>query len=351
MASKFLTLLSLLVLAASCLAGVTTYSYTPYATYQHYPAASVTTYSSPAAQQYVYQQAAPAYYQQSPVYTRSYVSSAPVVAAAPTARTVAAAPAVYHNSPFVTKAYVASAPIVKTVTAAAPATYVAGAAPVVTKTVVAGAAPAAIVKQVEIESEPQYDFEYGVHDSLTGDIKSQRESRSGGNVAGSYSVVDADGYKRTVTYTADDLNGFNAVVQREPIVARAAVVAAPAATLVQPVQQVVAAQAVVPVHQQHIQYLPQQQHQIAVAQPAEQQPEQPSVEPVPVEYPEQQSEFVQQQQQHQQQHIQSQYPQGQDFPPYQQQHAEGDDSDVVDLRATNNAAPSKVNSPAPAAKA
>ncbi|XP_055854321.1 uncharacterized protein LOC129918038 [Episyrphus balteatus] len=63
----------------------------------------------------------------------------------------------------------------------------------------------------------KYDFSYGVHDSLTGDIKSQIESREGGIVQGSYSLIDADGYKRTVTYTSDDVNGFNAVVQREPL--------------------------------------------------------------------------------------------------------------------------------------
>ncbi|XP_055904223.1 cuticle protein [Eupeodes corollae] len=63
----------------------------------------------------------------------------------------------------------------------------------------------------------KYDFSYGVHDSLTGDIKSQIESREGGLVQGSYSLIDADGYKRTVTYSSDDVNGFNAVVQREPV--------------------------------------------------------------------------------------------------------------------------------------
>lgn len=42
---------------------------------------------------------------------------------------------------------------------------------------------------------------------------------------GSYSVVDPDGTKRTVDYTADPVNGFNAVVRKEPIGVAAPVVA------------------------------------------------------------------------------------------------------------------------------
>uniref|UniRef100_A0A182IZE3 Uncharacterized protein n=1 Tax=Anopheles atroparvus TaxID=41427 RepID=A0A182IZE3_ANOAO len=57
-----------------------------------------------------------------------------------------------------------------------------------------------------------------------------QESRSGDVVQGSYSVVDPDGTKRTVDYTADPHNGFNAVVHREPLTK--AVVAAPVATKV-----------------------------------------------------------------------------------------------------------------------
>lgn len=63
----------------------------------------------------------------------------------------------------------------------------------------------------------KYDFNYGVHDEHTGDIKSQTETRDGDVVQGSYSVIDPDGFKRTVTYTADEHNGFKAVVNREPI--------------------------------------------------------------------------------------------------------------------------------------
>nr|XP_022912694.1 cuticle protein 18.6-like [Onthophagus taurus] len=73
-------------------------------------------------------------------------------------------------------------------------------------------------QHVAYEDTPAaYDFEYGVNDPHTGDIKSQHESRRGDVVQGSYSVVDPDGTKRTVDYTADDHNGFNAVVRKEPI--------------------------------------------------------------------------------------------------------------------------------------
>lgn len=79
------------------------------------------------------------------------------------------------------------------------------------------AAAPAYVKHVEYEAPAAYDFSYSVHDEHTGDIKSQSESRKGDAVHGSYSLVDADGYQRTVEYTADDHNGFNAVVHREPL--------------------------------------------------------------------------------------------------------------------------------------
>ena len=75
----------------------------------------------------------------------------------------------------------------------------------------------ALVKHVEYEAPAHYDFSYSVHDEHTGDVKSQEESRKDDTVHGSYSLIDADGYKRTVEYTADDHNGFNAVVHREPL--------------------------------------------------------------------------------------------------------------------------------------
>nr|AYA49929.1 cuticular protein 112 [Leptinotarsa decemlineata] len=61
---------------------------------------------------------------------------------------------------------------------------------------------------------PKYEFNYGVADGHTGDHKSQHEVRDGDVVKGSYSVAEPDGTLRTVHYTADDHNGFNAVVSR-----------------------------------------------------------------------------------------------------------------------------------------
>lgn len=66
------------------------------------------------------------------------------------------------------------------------------------------------------DPHPQYKFEYSVHDGHTGDVKSQEEVREGDAVKGSYSLVEPDGSKRIVEYTADHENGFNAIVHREP---------------------------------------------------------------------------------------------------------------------------------------
>ncbi|CAI6348493.1 unnamed protein product [Macrosiphum euphorbiae] len=61
-----------------------------------------------------------------------------------------------------------------------------------------------------------YSFEYSVNDPHTYDVKSQHEYSDGnGYVKGSYSLLEADGSTRTVEYTADDYNGFNAVVKNE----------------------------------------------------------------------------------------------------------------------------------------
>jgi hypothetical protein len=64
------------------------------------------------------------------------------------------------------------------------------------------------------QSYPKYAYNYGVKDPHTGDVKNQWEDRDGDVVKGQYSLVEADGTVRTVTYTADDHNGFNAVVHK-----------------------------------------------------------------------------------------------------------------------------------------
>ncbi|XP_017030677.1 larval cuticle protein A2B [Drosophila kikkawai] len=88
---------------------------------------------------------------------------------------------------------------------------------------VAHAQPVLAKAAEEYDPHPQYKYAYDVQDSLSGDSKSQVEERDGDVVRGEYSLIDADGYKRTVQYTADPINGFNAVVNREPLVKAVAV--------------------------------------------------------------------------------------------------------------------------------
>ncbi|KAG7309208.1 hypothetical protein JYU34_005134 [Plutella xylostella] len=120
----------------------------------------------------------------------------------------------------------ASAPLYHSATPVYHSAPVAYAAPVAKYAV---AAPVAKVAVEEYDAHPQYSFAYDVQDGLTGDSKSQHESRDGDVVRGSYSVVDPDGTKRTVEYTADDHNGFNAVVHKEPLAVKVAPVAKVAA--------------------------------------------------------------------------------------------------------------------------
>ncbi|XP_055608831.1 larval cuticle protein A2B-like [Uranotaenia lowii] len=70
------------------------------------------------------------------------------------------------------------------------------------------------------DPNPQYSYSYAVADAVTGDNKSQQESRSGDVVTGSYSLIEPDGTQRVVEYTADPVNGFNAVVHRGAVAAK-----------------------------------------------------------------------------------------------------------------------------------
>ncbi|KAK7867082.1 hypothetical protein R5R35_004018 [Gryllus longicercus] len=81
----------------------------------------------------------------------------------------------------------------------------------------AAVVPQSVVESAEpFDANPQYTYAYSVNDGVTGDSKVQQETRSGDLVQGSYSLVDPDGTRRTVDYTADPVNGFNAVVSKEP---------------------------------------------------------------------------------------------------------------------------------------
>jgi len=81
------------------------------------------------------------------------------------------------------------------------------------------AAVAPLAKLEEFDAVPQYSFAYDVQDAVTGDSKAQYETRNGDIVQGSYSLIEADGTRRIVEYTADPINGFNAIVSREPATA------------------------------------------------------------------------------------------------------------------------------------
>ncbi|XP_061377762.1 cuticle protein 8-like [Danaus plexippus] len=118
---------------------------------------------------------------------------------------IAVAPVVHYSAAPV--AHYAAAPVAHY--AAAPVAHY-SATPVAHYS--APVAHAAYAAHEEIDSHPQYDFSYSVHDGHTGDNKSQHESRDGDAVHGEYSLVEADGSVRTVQYSADDHSGFNAVV-------------------------------------------------------------------------------------------------------------------------------------------
>ncbi|KAG6450319.1 cuticle protein 21 [Manduca sexta] len=156
--------------------------------------------------------AAPAY--AAPAYAApiAHAVAAPAYAAAPIAHAVAA-PAAYA-APAI--AHAVAAPIVKTVAA---------------------------VRAEPIDPNPAYSFSYGVADPSTGDHKDATETLQNGVVHGSYSLVEPDGHLRKVTYTADKINGFNAVVERTGASAHPVAPVAVAA----PVAKVIAAPAPVAV--------------------------------------------------------------------------------------------------------
>lgn len=68
-------------------------------------------------------------------------------------------------------------------------------------------------------------FSYGVNDPHTGDNKHAEETLVNGVVHGSYSLTEPDGTIRKVTYTADKVNGFNAVVEKAGVAHHVAPVA------------------------------------------------------------------------------------------------------------------------------
>jgi hypothetical protein len=73
------------------------------------------------------------------------------------------------------------------------------------------------IDEEEEYSEPQsYQFGFDVKDDEFTNYQNRKEVKEGNVIKGSYSVVDSDGFIRTVTYTADPKEGFKAQVVREP---------------------------------------------------------------------------------------------------------------------------------------
>ncbi|XP_063532069.1 uncharacterized protein LOC134742812, partial [Cydia strobilella] len=147
------------------------------------------------------------------------------------AHKLVAAPDAYHAAPAYVAYHAAPAPVTYH---AAPASIAYHAAPAA----VHYAAPVAkVVAHHEEEiAHPNYEYTYSVADGHTGDNKSQQETRDGDVVKGSYSFHEADGSIRTVEYTADDHNGFNAVVHNTaPTHAPAIIKAAPVLVKAAPV--------------------------------------------------------------------------------------------------------------------
>jgi hypothetical protein len=68
----------------------------------------------------------------------------------------------------------------------------------------------------DYDPNPSYQFGFDVKDDEFTNYQNRKETRDGNVIKGSYSVVDSDGFIRTVSYTADPKEGFKAEVVREP---------------------------------------------------------------------------------------------------------------------------------------
>ncbi|XP_075970248.1 cuticular protein 66D isoform X2 [Anticarsia gemmatalis] len=78
------------------------------------------------------------------------------------------------------------------------------------------AQPAQPEPKEEYDPHPSYQFGFDVNDDQYTNYQNRKEQRDGDVIKGSYSVVDSDGFVRTVTYTADPKEGFKAEVSRQP---------------------------------------------------------------------------------------------------------------------------------------
>ncbi|KAJ2939668.1 hypothetical protein O0L34_g14386 [Tuta absoluta] len=114
--------------------------------------------------------------------------------------------------------------------------------------------------QEDFDPNPSYQFGFDVNDDQYTNYQNRKEQREGDVIKGSYSVVDSDGFIRTVNYIADPKDGFRAEVSRQPtdIVVK---IPTPKPQLAQPIshQQPLHTQQRPQQHQPQQQYQPQQQ--------------------------------------------------------------------------------------------
>ncbi|KAI5645222.1 insect cuticle protein domain-containing protein [Phthorimaea operculella] len=64
--------------------------------------------------------------------------------------------------------------------------------------------------QEDYDPNPSYQFGFDVNDDQYTNYQNRKEQREGDVIKGSYSVVDSDGFIRTVNYIADPKEGFRA---------------------------------------------------------------------------------------------------------------------------------------------
>ncbi|XP_063379081.1 uncharacterized protein LOC134665953 [Cydia fagiglandana] len=211
-----------------------TYHAAPAAVAYHAAPAPVAYHAAPAAVHYT----APIAHEEIPHYSSAAaVSSQSIVrhdqpqlahklVAAPVAYQAAPAHVAYQAAP-AHVAYHAAPAQVAYHSAPAPVTYHAAPAPIAYHAAPAAVHYSAPIAHEEISQPAKYEYSYSVADGHSGDNKSQHETRDGDVVKGSYSLKEADGSIRTVEYTADPHNGFNAVVHNTapshaPVVVKAA---------------------------------------------------------------------------------------------------------------------------------
>ncbi|XP_065204896.1 cuticle protein 7-like [Planococcus citri] len=71
-----------------------------------------------------------------------------------------------------------------------------------------------VLAQDTYDANSNYNFQYAVADPITGDQKSQSETRNGETVQGYYQLLEPDGSYRTVSYVSDPVGGFRAQVSK-----------------------------------------------------------------------------------------------------------------------------------------